>query len=257
MKKLLTPRWLIGHGLVLLAVIVLINLGLWQLRRLEQRRALNDSIRAGLAAPVTVLTGQDVDPAALHRRRVSVTGTFDNPAAIIIRNRPFQGQPGVHLVTPLKIKGSERAVLVDRGWIPLDDAEPDKRRVYDMPGEVTINGVAYPGQTQPTGYLIPTDPTLEPGQARLDAWFRLDIDHIQQQAPYPLLPIYIEQSPQPGAELSTPPRPENNTNPALDEGPHLGYALQWFSFALILVITYGVFVRQELKVRGHIVTTGQ
>ena len=62
MMRLLTPRWLIGHVLVLLAVIVLINLGLWQLRRLEQRRALNASILAGLQAPVTVLTGEDVDP---------------------------------------------------------------------------------------------------------------------------------------------------------------------------------------------------
>ena len=111
MKKLLTPRWLIGHVLVVLAVIVLINLGLWQLRRLDQRRALNASILAGLNAPVVVLSGQTVDPQELNRHRVSATGTFDNQAAVALRNRPFQGQPGVHLVTPLKIKGSDKAVL--------------------------------------------------------------------------------------------------------------------------------------------------
>jgi surfeit locus 1 family protein len=247
MMRLLTPRWLIGHVLVLLAVIVLINLGLWQLRRLEQRRALNASILAGLQAPVTVLTGEDVDPQALQRHRVTVTGTFDNQAAIAIRNRPFQGQPGDHLVVPLKITGSDRAVLVDRGWIPLEDAEPDKWRAYDVAGEVTINGVAYPGQSRPAGYLVPTDPTLEPGQTRLDTWFRVDINRIQEQVPYPLWPIYIEQSSQSGTAAATPPLPEDNTNPVLDEGPHLGYAIQWFTFALILVVTYGVFMRQELK----------
>jgi surfeit locus 1 family protein len=203
-----------------------------------------------LAAPVTVLTGQDIDPEALHRRRVSVTGTFDNQAALAIRNRPYQGQPGVHLVTPLKIKGSERAVLVDRGWIPLADAEPDNWAAYASTGEVTINGVAYPGQSRPEGYLVPTDPTLEPGQTRLDTWFRVDIERIQKQVPYPLLPIYIEQSPPPeSAEPAAPPLQEDNINVVLDQGPHLGYAFQWFAFALILVITYGFFLRQEAKQR--------
>jgi len=250
MLKLLSGRWLIGHIVVLLAVIVLINLGLWQLRRLEQRRALNESIRSGLAAPVTVLTGEDIDPVALHRRRVTVTGTFDNQAAIAIRNRSYQGQPGVHLVTPLKIKGSERAVLVDRGWIPLADAEPEKWEVYASSGEVTVNGVAYPGQSRPGGYLVPTDPTLEPDQIRLDTWFRVDIERIQDQVPYPLLPVYVEQSPPAeSTEPATPPLPEDNINVVLDEGPHLGYAFQWFSFALILVITYSFFIRQEVKPR--------
>jgi hypothetical protein len=69
MKKLLSGRWLIGHVLVLIAVIILINLGLWQLRRLDQRRALNASILAGLEAPVTLLTGEDVDPLELKRCR--------------------------------------------------------------------------------------------------------------------------------------------------------------------------------------------
>lgn len=247
LKKLLTPRWLIVHFVVLLALIVLVNLGLWQLRRLEQRQALNASILAGLNAPVTVLTGQAVEPAELQRRRVSVSGTFDNEAAVIILNRPFQGRPGVHLVTPLRITGSDQAVLVDRGWIPLADAEAEKWRSYDLAGEVTVNGVAYPGQAQPEGYLTLSDPTPVPGQNRLDRWFRIDIERMQAQLPYPLLPIFVEQSPEAGTAAGELPRQEDNINVTLDQGPHLGYAIQWFSFALILVITYVVFVRQELK----------
>jgi surfeit locus 1 family protein len=250
MPKLLTGRWLIGHIVVLLALIILINLGLWQLRRLEQRRTLNTTILAGLNAPLVVLTGQPVDPEALNRRRVSVTGTFDNGAAIAIRNRPFQGQPGVRLVTPLRIKDSDQAVLVDRGWIPQENADPTRWGIYDVTGEVKIVGLAYAGQPRPEGYLIPSDPTPGPGQTRLDTWFRVDIDRIQEQISYPLLPIFVEQSPAVGIVSTTPPRQEENVNITLDEGPHLGYALQWFTFALILVITYAVLIRQELK-RGR------
>ena len=194
MPKLLTGRWLIGHIVVLLALIILINLGLWQLRRLEQRRNLNATILAGLNAPLVVLTGEPVEPEALQRRRVSVTGWFDNEATIAIRNRPFQGQPGVRLVTPLRIKDSDRAVLVDRGWIPQENADPTLWSNYDVTGEVKIDGVAFAGQPRPEGYLIPTDPTPEPGQTRLDTWFRVGIDRIQEQISYPLLPIFVEQS---------------------------------------------------------------
>jgi surfeit locus 1 family protein len=245
MSRLFKGRWLIKHLLVILAVIGLINLGFWQLRRLEQRRALNEAILEGLNAPVTVLTGEDVDPEALHYRRVSAVGTFDNDESIVIRNRPFQGRPGVRLVVPLQIEGSDRAVLVDRGWIPLDESAQDRRRIYDENGTVTVEGIAYKTQTRPDRWLIPTDPTPGPGETRLDEWFRVDIERIQAQLPYPLLPIFVKETPDENAAADTPPLREEDI--ALSEGSHLSYALQWFSFALILLIVYGVLIRQELR----------
>ncbi len=244
MSELTTGRWLVRHIIVLAVAIILLSLGLWQLRRLEQRRALNSQVVTGLNQPRLTLTGEDVDPGALHLRRVVVTGRFDNEQGVIIRNRPYQGQPGVHLVVPLRIDGSDRAVLVDRGWIPLQAPDPEAQRTYDLSGMVTVAGIAHQSQTQPEGFLRPVDPTLQPGQARLGAWFRVDVEGIQQQVSYPLLPIYIEQSPDPQARFNEPPVP--GESPVLDEGPHLGYAIQWFSFAVILAITYGIFVRQEL-----------
>ena len=115
MKKLFTPRRIVVHIVFVIVVIVLINLGFWQLRRLEQRRALNVAIEAGLNAPVTPLTGRAIEPEALHLHRVTVTGTFDNEENIAIMNRPFEGRAGMRLVTPLLIQGSEQAVLIDRG----------------------------------------------------------------------------------------------------------------------------------------------
>ncbi len=245
MKSLLTPKWLIRHAVVLIVFIILINFGLWQLRRLEQRRALNEEILAGLNQPSVALTGQAVDPDALHRRRVSVSGTYDNEETIVIRNRPLEGQPGVHLVVPLQIDGSDQAVLVNRGWIPLQAPEPDDLRDYYVEDPVTVEGIAYRSQARPDGFLVPTDPTPQPGQAGLTTWFRIDIERIQDQLPDPLLPIFIEQSPTSDPNPETPPISAENL--ALDEGSHLGYAIQWFSFALILGVTYAFFIRQELR----------
>jgi surfeit locus 1 family protein len=232
-----------GHILVIIGVIMLINLGFWQLRRLEERRALNAEIEAGLRANPTPLTGQPVDPVALHRHRVTVTGALDNAANIIIKNRPFLGQAGVELVTPLKITGSEQAVLINRGWIPLDQMDSAARRAYDVTGPVTIEGIAYRSQPQPSGYLVVPDPTLAPGQTRLDDWFRVDVDGIGRQLDYPLLPLYVRQSP--GSNPDEMPLRAEEFD--LSEGSHLGYAIQWFTFALILVIVYFSLLWQEAK----------
>lgn len=243
-KKLLSARWLLTHLVVVIGVIILINLGFWQLRRLEQRRALNSEIEAGLSRPAVTLTGQAVEPDELHLRRVVVTGTFDNEQGVLIRNRPLNGRPGMHLVVPLRIAGSDRAVLIDRGWIPLQAPDPAVQRSFDVTGQVTVAGIARRAQTRPEGFLMPTDPTPAPGE-RLDIWFRIDVARIQTQLPYPLLPIFVEQSPDPAVAPNEPPIPDQVID--LGEGSHLGYAIQWFSFAAILLVTYGAFVWQELK----------
>src|SRR6185503_991127 len=117
--------------------------------------------------------------------------------------------------------------------------------VYDLQGEVTLEGVANSTQTRP-GWLSPLDPPLREGQTRLVTWSRVDIDRIQQQLPHPLLPIFIKQLP--NLTVTTAESlPRQESGAALDEGPHLGYAIQWFSFSAILVVTYGLFLRQELR----------
>jgi surfeit locus 1 family protein len=250
MSKLLTGRWLLKHLSVLIVLIVLVNLGLWQLRRLEERRTLNRNLTAALEQAPIPLMGETVDPDMLHFRRVSVKGTFDNNETIVLRNQTSGDIPGLHLITPLKISGSERAVLVDRGWIPRGQADPEPAslNVYDLPGEVSLEGIAYRTQTRPS-WLSPLDPPLKAGQTRLSAWFRVDIERIQEQLPYPLLPVFIRQLPAQTAAPDSLPRPESGV--ALSEGPHLGYALQWFSFAAILVITYGLLLQQELWKGGR------
>ncbi len=236
-------KYWIGHIIVIIGVIILVNLGFWQLRRLEQRRALNAEIIAGLNAAPVALTGEPVNPAELQRRRVTVTGVFDNAENMILQNRPFQGKPGVELLTPLKITGSNQAVIINRGWIPLDQVTPQVRHAYDITGEVTITGLAYRNQPQPGGYLVIPDPTLAPGETRLDKWFRVDTERISQQLAYPLLPLYVKQSP--GADPAEMPRREEDFD--LSEGSHLSYAIQWFTFGLVLVGVYASFLWQESR----------
>ncbi|MDM8529767.1 SURF1 family protein [Anaerolineales bacterium HSG25] len=247
-KKLTTPRWMITHFFVLIGLIFLINLGRWQMNRLEERRAYNENVAIALDQPITNLDGSPVEPTQFHFRHVTVSGRFDNSAGMILRNqRSVEGQAGVDLLVPFQITDSDTAVLVNRGWIPHNnsDPSPESRQIYDLNKPITLTGIAYPSQPQPSGFS-PRDPELQPGQTRLDGWMRVDINRIQKQVPYPLLDIYIEQIPDDPLKATELPR-QDHVGVALDEGPHLSYAMQWFTFAVILVITYAAFVRQEVR----------
>jgi surfeit locus 1 family protein len=81
-----------------------------------------------------------------------------------------------------------------------------------------------------------------PGDPPLKAWNLMNVGGIDKQIPYPILPVYVQQAPDP-AWTGLPLR----SLPTLDlsEGPHMGYALQWFGFALLLGIGYPFYIRRQ------------
>ncbi len=244
-KELLTLRW-IGITLgVILAVGVMICLGFWQLDRLAQRRALNARVTAQINAPVLDLNNNlPIDQlSSMEYRSVTVVGVYDSSQEVILRNQVYGDQPGYAVITPLKIQGSDYSVLVERGWIPLDQATPALRAKYAEPGVVTVKGIIRLSQTQPT-FAGASDPTLAPGQTHLDAWDMVNVARIQQQVSLKLLPVYIQDAPDP-AWTALPYR--SVIMPDLSDGPHLSYAIQWFLFAAMLGIGYPFLVRRSLK----------
>jgi surfeit locus 1 family protein len=240
--RLLSPGWLAKHLFALAIFGTMLVLGFWQLDRLQQRRESNAATLAILDQNPTTLTGQEPDPAALIDRRVRVTGSFVNEESVVLRGRAAEsGVDGVHLLTPLRIAGSDRAVLVDRGWLPESQRDPAALAAYAISREITLEGIARPQQIRPDALLAPRDLPL-PGEARIAAWVRVDVPALAAQTGENLLPIFVEQLPD--RRSSALPRPRDPTQ--LDEGPHLSYALQWFAFSAMLAVVYAALMRQEL-----------
>lgn len=233
MRPAAWPRWL---RLLFLAAIPLIffgmlALGVWQLGRLQARRAHNAVIAARLDAPPAAVTPDLFagDLAEFDYRPAEARGTFDAGQEIVWRNQAHNGAPGVHVLTPLRLAGHPAAVLVDRGWIPYTQAEPEARSAYPAPaGEVVITGVLRLPARRTMDFL-PADPVLGPDRPRVDAWFWLDVEQIQAQVPYPLLPLVLVQTS--GASAGQLPLLDFSVD--LSDGPHLSYAIQWFAFAAI------------------------
>lgn len=226
-------RWLIATVLVLIAVGVMVRLGVWQLHRLEGRRAANAVIARQLSEPPIAIDAQTagtVDPNILSFRRVSLRGDWDYAHEMELRYRSYDGQAGIHLLTPLRLTGSDTYVLVDRGWIPYQQAGPTGRQPYDSGAGGAIEGLIYASIAQPSRS---TDPGV---------FSQVDLGAIGAQLPYPIQPYWVQRLP--AGTNETPPISEGL--PDLSDGSHLGYMLQWWAFALTLLITYVFFVNQTL-----------
>lgn len=236
-RTLVRGRWALMTLLVIAAAAVMIGLGFWQLGRLQGRRAANASIARQLAAPplpLTARTVSDLDPAALTFRRVTIRGVYDYTNEIVLRYRTHNGQAGVHLLTPLRLADGEAVVLVDRGWIPYQQAEPDGRRAFQngARGVVEIEGLVR--QSEAREEQSAAGAGGEGGRGREEAWSRVDLAAIERQMPYPLLPFWVERLP--AADEARPPFAAGL--PRQGDGSHLSYALQWWAFTIILIVGY-------------------
>lgn len=245
MRTSQTLRWAVTTLLVIVAMAVMVRLGIWQLDRLAERRAFNARVMTALAQPVLDLNQElPVDELYdMEYRSVVVRGMYFYDEEILLRNQVWDGQLGFHVLTPLQIDGTVWAVLVDRGWLPYDQARLPQREAYREAGEVTVRGVIRRGKERPDFGGIP-DPTLAPGETRLEAWNLINLKRIQEQVSQPLLPVYIQQAPD--AEQNRLPY-RSLPDVEITEGPHLGYAIQWFTFAAILGIGYPFFVRHRIR----------
>jgi surfeit locus 1 family protein len=241
-----TPRWVALFGVAAIVAGVCIRLGIWQLHRLSETRASNAQVEAGLAAAPTPVAGlfpaggSPPGASALDYRRIVATGMYRPADEVLLYGRALDEQPGHHILTPLVLPDG-RALIVDRGWVPYRFGTPPIRQAAPPENEVTVTGFLVPaiasgdyvGQRGPDGRLISV---TEP-----------DVPTIAPDLPYPALPLVVQlqaQDPPQAGDL-----PRVLPPPELSEGPHLSYAIQWFTFATIALVGYALLVRREIHDR--------
>ncbi len=234
-------------GFFLIVAIVCARLGVWQLDRLQQRRARNAELESRLALPVTAFPpGAAIQEPAF--RTFSVTGEFDPPHAVLLTNQSLDEQPGYHLLVPLLFEDGTPALLVDRGWLPNDVGLQNEPAMLaaQSPGEETITGVLLPSQEQPAIAIL-GDRIPAPGDPPLLTWRLVDLEAIAGQLPYDLYPFYLAQT---GPPVEPGVYPTPTFEPDLSDGPHISYAIQWFAFAAISLVGGAAFLRRRRAVEA-------
>ena len=212
------------------------NLGLWQLGRAEEKRALFDAYALGTGE--TPLEGLNAsDPATQRYQLLRLQGSFDPAHQVLLDNMSHEGRPGYHVLTPFIT--AEGRVLVNRGWLPADG---DRTRLPRI--EVTAEPRTVTGRI---GYL--PRPAL-----------RLAGDAESPAAPWPrrlLFPTSAEIAAQTGYALRDfqllldPGEPDGfvrEWRPALMQPEtHLGYAIQWFGLATTVVLVFVILAWRHLR----------
>ncbi len=248
-RFLLKPRWILFLLVGAILAVSFTSLGFWQLYRLEQRKASNQLIQSRLAeTPQGLLDlassySSDVsafDKTSLAYRQTFIAGQYDHDSEVLLRStKNYDGQPGYYLLTPLVLQDNQ-AVLVMRGWIPFELNTPPIKEAMPPEGEVEISGMIELERKPTPGLFRPKDP---PGKLGITAY--IDTERLEEQMPYDLLPFYIsleKQIPEQTLDLPKPvPRLE------LSNGPHLGYAIQWFSFTVIGIAGYVLLIRKVAR----------
>lgn len=216
----------------LLLIPLFCTLGFWQLDRADEKRALQAEYDRRAGAPPVSLGGEVVPAGAVQFSRVQTTGVFDREYQVLWDNRVHHGVAGYHVLTPLRIAGSETRVLVNRGWVPAPPAR-DQLPPVDPPQDmVTVSGVAVEPRVDfmlgELDRLRRTPPTV---------WQQLDLARYAAQVDWRLQPIVILLDPKsPGGYVREWAR--------LDAGiaVHRGYAFQWFALAAAALALYVVLV---------------
>ncbi|MEX1004398.1 MAG: SURF1 family protein [Acidimicrobiia bacterium] len=232
-----TPRWAIATLVVVTVCAVFASLGQWQLRRHSERQVENTVNAARLASESTDLqvlldaAGDDLD--SLEYRPVEVRGSYRPDDELLVRSQVANERPGFHVVTPLDT--AVGTVLVNRGWVPLAAETPPVSAVPPPDGTVTVSGLIRLSQLRPS--IGPVEP-----EGELSVIARIDLARLAAQFD-DLAPVWI-QATSPSEETL----PIRLALPAVDDsGPHLPYAFQWYSFAIITAGGFGLLARRAAR----------
>ncbi|GAB3622081.1 SURF1 family protein [Mariniluteicoccus endophyticus] len=234
----LWKRWVALVVFMAVLGVVMINLGEWQLRRLDERRHRNATVVANQALPPASFAEVFGGPISDDQqwRRVTVTGAYDAQNQYQVRYRYNNGVQGYEVVTPLRTADG-RAVLVDRGFVVV----PSGSRIPDVlpaapSGQVTVTGHVRRSEHGKRGAIDPNN-----FQVRL-----VNAPAIGRTLPYPVVDGYVSLT-----ESSVPQEGgfEPLALPKLDEGPHFSYAMQWFLFTIVGIVGVIFFIRADIRER--------
>lgn len=239
------PGWVLSHAFAVVMILGMVGLGFWQLDRLDQRQAENAIVAAQQDANQRTLA--DALALPLSDREYSPiieSGRFVEPELVRVANRSLGGAAGDWVVGVFETDAGQ-LVLVNRGFLAREAqaAPPDDRELTGWLRTSQVQDDTFGGTDTGDSFRVP----------------RLDIDAIASRLSpsdrADLAPMWIQLAPPerafaaPAAEPGVPQVPEAIPLPPLDEGSHLSYALQWFTFSIMGAVVYAMILSRRFQER--------
>ena len=213
-------------------ILILLVLGSWQVHRLMWKTELNEERRAQFQAEAVMLPAELADPAPFAYRRVWLEGRFRHEGEMFLAARTFDRRVGYQIITPFE-RTDGPAVLVNRGWVPLESKEPETRLGGQLQGTFRLEGVVVPGGR--AGWFTPDN---EPEN---NIWFWTDPVALAAKAGIPAPTYLVEAGPTPnpgGLPIGGQTKVELRSE-------HMQYIVIWYALAIGLAVIYTIYMRRN------------
>ncbi|MBE89636.1 MAG: surfeit locus 1 family protein [Rhodospirillaceae bacterium] len=216
------------------ALIALLALGSWQVQRLYWKDALIDKLQSRASAAAIELSANPEDLDALEYKRISVEGQFDHANEFHLVNRSLNGNPGVHIITPLIRANGDVALLVNRGWVPFDKKSPSQRVNGQITGSVKVEGIVR--LVKGPGLFTPKN------EPKKNFWFFIDPPTMGRLAKLSVQSRYYLVD---GNKAVPGGFPIGRQWTLKIRNDHLHYAITWYALAIALLAIYVLYHRKS------------
>lgn len=216
--------------------IVLNILGIWQLHRYDYKKYLLKIYKERMQLPLKMFSYVLQNDHDLAFLQVKVRGKFINDKTILIQNKIKNHELGYEIMTPIQIPNEDRLLLVDRGWVKMQRAGEIPKIALGKP-EANIRGyIKYLNEYQ----FILGKNILNRNQFPLivQKINFAEFASIYHQNFFPFI-VRLQMT---GAEESW-----TNEIGLITPARHLGYAIQWFSLSVVLLIAFLCFSIERVE----------
>lgn len=226
-----------------IGLALLVSLGSWQLSRFFDARAFEEQRDAKMDLPmVSVDSTEALSSGDLDFRRIEVEGVWDERYLFLIKHRVYQGTPGYWVVSPLHLTSRDEstALLVNRGWISIEDGPGQARQLLDTNDDevISVTGLVHflDDVVVDQGFHQRLDDSSKPdGIIELESYDPTAIYRVLGAEDFDR-PIVLTESPDPSREDADPVASYDHiTEPYLTAETHFGYMLTWYFLALALI----------------------
>lgn len=206
---------LIARILILSCIVILIGLGIWQLKRMEYKNNLIHQLEETLALPTEMMS--DFDILTKSYRKVKVCGNYIHSKDMFVYYKP-----DYIILTPFHIKNINQTIVVARGIL-----KPKQQNISATNDNICITGMLIPSEKKPL-FMPETNGT------KSKPLLSINIETISSIISTELPDMYLLHIPDP-KENKKGLEPIKIPNPKGIYNPHIGYAITWFTLAFIVI----------------------
>jgi len=217
---------LLGTVLGIIGILIFSSLGTWQVFRAMEKQQLQNEMDVKVQQKTFRLDRNQNNIESRKYSKVEAIGRYDQSSEILIDNIIYNGEAGYHVLTPFILKEDQSVIMVNRGWVPLGRDRKVLPELESPAGELSIHGIISPPRSKPPLILGELD-------TKTKVWLYFDKITFEKKSGHTIMPVVIllDKNDDSGYVREWPKYEEK-------VGMHIGYAIQWYVFALIVLATY-------------------